>query len=64
MAVLLVVGLMNLIWMAAIAAVLLAEKNWSRGAGLTKVVGTAVRLFGLSVVIHPEVLGAVGGNGM
>ncbi len=64
MAVLLVVGIMNLIWMAVSAAVFLAEKNWSRGAGLTKVVGTAMLLFGLAVVIHPDVLGAVGGSGM
>jgi predicted metal-binding membrane protein len=56
MAVLLVVGLMNLIWMAVIAAVFLAEKNWSRGVGLTKLVGTAVSVLGIAVLIHPALL--------
>src|SRR5205823_2441919 len=34
MAVLFVVGLMNLAWMAGIAIIFLAEKNWHRGVGL------------------------------
>ncbi|MBK5305791.1 MAG: DUF2182 domain-containing protein [Frankiaceae bacterium] len=59
MAVLFVVGLMNLIWMVAIAVVFLAEKNWSYGRGLTKVVGTAVLLLGLAVLVHPALLGTV-----
>lgn len=59
MAVLFVVGLMNLAWMAAIAVVFLAEKNWQHGRGLTKVVGTAVLLFGVAVVIHPTLLDSV-----
>jgi predicted metal-binding membrane protein len=57
MAVLFVVGLMNLTWMAAIAVVFLAEKNWRRGVGLTKVVGTVVLAFGIAVLIHPSLLG-------
>jgi predicted metal-binding membrane protein len=59
MAVLFVVGLMNLVWMAAIAAVFVAEKNWRRGVGLTKVVGTVVIAFGLVVLARPTVLGSV-----
>ena len=56
MAVLFVVGLMNLAWMAAIAVIFLAEKNWRHGVGLTKVVGTAVIGFGVAVLIHPALL--------
>jgi predicted metal-binding membrane protein len=59
MAVLLVVGLMNLIWMAAIAIVFLAEKNWSRGVGLTKVVGTAVVVLGVAILVHPSLLNSL-----
>lgn len=59
MAVLFVVGLMNLVWMAAIAMVFLAEKNWRHGVGLTRVVGCMVLAFGLAVLVHPSLLGAV-----
>ena len=59
MTVLFVVGLMNLAWMAAIAVVFLAEKNWRHGVGLTRLVGTAVTLFGLAVLVHPSLLGSV-----
>ena len=59
MAVLFVVGLMNLAWMAAIAVVFLAEKNWRHGVGLTKVVGVAVVGFGIAVLVHPSLLGSV-----
>lgn len=59
MAVLFVVGLMNLVWMAAIAAIFLTEKNWRHGVGLTKVVGVAVLCFGLAVLARPSILGSV-----
>jgi predicted metal-binding membrane protein len=59
MAVLFVVGLMNLAWMAAIAVVFLAEKNWQHGVALTKFVGTAVIGFGIAVLLHPAFLGTV-----
>ena len=59
MAVLFVVGLMNLAWMAGIAAIFLAEKNWRHGIGLTKVVGVAVLAFGIGVLAHPALLGSV-----
>jgi predicted metal-binding membrane protein len=64
MAVLFVVGLMNLAWMAAIAVVFLAEKNWRYGVGLTKVVGTAVAVLGVAVLVHPALLGSLAGTGM
>lgn len=63
MAVLVVVGLMNLVWMAAVAIVFLAEKNWRRGVGLTKGVGTALVAFGLAAVIWPGILGRVSETG-
>lgn len=56
MAVLFVVGLMNLTWMAAIALVFLLEKNISRGAALTKVVGTAVVVLGIGVLVYSPLL--------
>lgn len=63
MAVLVVVGLMNLVWMAGIALVFLAEKNWRYGVGLTKVMGTLLVAFGIAVVFAPEILHAVSGGG-
>jgi len=63
MAVLFVVGLMNLAWMAVIAVVFLAEKNWKYGVALTRVVGTALVLFGIAVVVHPALLGSVTSSG-
>lgn len=63
MAVLFVVGLMNLAWMAVIAVIFLAEKNWRHGVLLTKLVGTAVVLAGIAVLAHPAYLGGVTSNG-
>jgi predicted metal-binding membrane protein len=59
MAVLLVVGLMNLIWMAGIAIVFLAEKNSGYGEQLTKIVGTVVLALGAAILIHPAILDSV-----
>ena len=66
MSVLFVVGLMNLAWMAVIAVVFLAEKNWKYGVQLTKVVGTLTLAFGIAVLIHPDLLASVttSGGGM
>ena len=60
MAVLLVVGLMNLAWMAAIAVVFLAEKNWRYGPELTKLVGGGLVLLGAAILIHPALLSTIG----
>jgi predicted metal-binding membrane protein len=61
MAVLLVVGLMNLIWMALVALVFLVEKHWRHAVGLTRVVGTALIVLGLAIVIRPSLLEAISG---
>jgi predicted metal-binding membrane protein len=59
MAVLFTVGLMNLAWMALLSVVFLAEKNWSRGPLLVKVVGSACLVLGLAVVVHPSFLSSL-----
>jgi len=56
MAVLVVVGLMNLTWMAGIALIFLVEKNWTYGAWVPRAAGTVVALLGLFVVVRPELL--------
>ena len=56
MTVLVVVGLMNLVWMAALSVVFLLEKNWKHGVGLTRVAGTVVILLGIVVFAQPTVL--------
>ena len=63
MAVLVVVGLMNLVWMAGIALVFLAEKNWKHAVGLTKVVGSALIALGIAVIVAPGILPNVSGAG-
>ncbi|MEA2643580.1 MAG: hypothetical protein QOG08_606 [Chloroflexota bacterium] len=59
MAVLVVVGLMNLVWMAAIALVFLAEKNWRHGASLTRMAGGAVAALGVAVLVMPSLLSTI-----
>ena len=61
MAVLAVMGLMNLAWMAAFAVVFFLEKNWRQGVTLSRVVGVACVVVGAAVLIRPDVLGFVGG---
>ncbi len=56
MVVLLVVGIMNLLWMAIIAAIFLVDKHWSRGEGLTRVVGAGLIVVGLAVIAFPDLL--------
>lgn len=60
MSVLVVVGLMNLLWMAGLALIFLAEKNWRYGVLLSKVAGTTVALLGLVVMVHPGLLTWIG----
>jgi predicted metal-binding membrane protein len=59
MAVLFAVGLMNLTWMAAIAVVFLAEKNWRYGVALTRIVGLATAAFGVLLLVDPDLLTSV-----
>ena len=61
MAVLLVVGLMNLPWMAAIAVVFVAEKNSRHGALFTRVVGGGVAALGVAVAAAPPLLATISG---
>jgi predicted metal-binding membrane protein len=63
MAVLVVVGLMNLVWMVAVALIFLAEKNWRHAVGLTRVVGVGLFALGLTVIVHPSFLPTVSGVG-
>ena len=61
MAVLVVVGLMNLVWMAGIALIFLAEKNWKHAVGLTKFVGVGLVALGIAVIIWPGILPNISG---
>jgi len=56
MAVLAVLGLMNLAWMAVVALVFLLEKTWRHGIVLSHVAGVACVILGLTVIIRPDVL--------
>ncbi|MGI9022668.1 MAG: DUF2182 domain-containing protein [Acidimicrobiales bacterium] len=62
MAVLLVVGLMNLVWMVALSVVFLAEKHWRRAPGLGQVVGAALIVVGLAVAVWPDTLPTISGT--
>jgi predicted metal-binding membrane protein len=61
MAVLAVVGLMNLAWMAAFAVLFFLEKNWRHGVILSRIAGAACVVLGLAVIARPDVLRLVGG---
>lgn len=56
MAVLVIVGLMNLAWMAVIAVVFMLEKNWRHGVGVSRVAGLSVLTLGIAVAVFPELL--------
>jgi predicted metal-binding membrane protein len=61
MSVLVVVGLMNLIWMAALTLVFVAEKTWRRGPLLSKLAGSLIALLGAAVILHPALLSTLAG---
>jgi predicted metal-binding membrane protein len=61
MAVLGVLGLMNLAWMAVFAVLFFLEKTWRYGVPLARVSGVACVLLGLAVIVQPDVLHMVGG---
>ena len=63
MAVLVVVGLMNLVWMAGLSLVFLAEKTSPHARALTRIVGVALIVVGLVVIISPDVLPTLSGAG-
>lgn len=63
MSVLLVVGVMNIAWMAAVSAVCLGEKTSTRRTALATVVGAVLIACGLVVVIEPLTLDVIAGTG-
>jgi predicted metal-binding membrane protein len=61
LAILAVLGLMNLAWMAIFSAVFFLEKTWRHGVMLSRIVGAACVILGLAVTIRPEALHLIGG---
>lgn len=61
MAVLVVVGLMNLVWMAGFSLVFLAEKNWRHGVELTRAVSSTLVVLGAAVLLNPDLLPTLAG---
>jgi predicted metal-binding membrane protein len=61
MAVLAVVGLMNLVWMAAFAVLFFLEKNWRHGVMLSRISGAACVLLGVGTIAQPGLLHLTGG---
>jgi len=59
MTVLLLVGLMNLVWMAGIFALIVIEKNWKHGLIVAKAAGVALIVLGVAVIAHPALLAAI-----
>ncbi len=56
MAVLAVVGLMNLLWMTAIFVLFFVERHWKRGLVVAKAAGVALMLLGIGIIAQPSVL--------
>jgi predicted metal-binding membrane protein len=61
MAVLAVLGLMNVAWMAVFAVVFFLEKSWRYGVPLSRISGAACVVLGVAVIVQPDVLHLVGG---
>ena len=59
MAVLVVVGLMNLFWMASIFVLFFVEKHWKHGIVLAKIAGGALMALGAAVIARPAVLALI-----
>jgi predicted metal-binding membrane protein len=60
MAVLAVLGLMNLVWMAVFSVVFFLEKTWRHGVMLSRIVGVACVILGMAVTIRPDTLHLLG----
>jgi predicted metal-binding membrane protein len=60
-AVLLVVGLMNLLWMVAIFLIVLVERNWKHGLAVARAAGAALIVLGIAMAAWPAVLFIVSG---
>jgi predicted metal-binding membrane protein len=61
MVILLVVGVMNLWWMAVIAFVFLVDKHWKYGEGFSRAAGIGLVLLGGAVIVAPDVLPWIAG---
>ncbi|MGH8850736.1 MAG: DUF2182 domain-containing protein [Casimicrobiaceae bacterium] len=59
MAVLLLVGLMNLLWMAGIFALIFIEKSWKHGLVVARIAGVALMALGATVIADPALLAAI-----
>jgi predicted metal-binding membrane protein len=62
MAVLAVVGLMNLAWMAVFAVLFFLEKTWRHGVVLSRISGAVCVVLGLAVIVQPDILHFVVGQ--
>ena len=58
MLVLVAVGVMNMVWMAALAVVILLEKAWRHGARLSLAVGVLLLVLAVVVPWQPALIGA------
>ncbi len=58
-AVLLAVGLMNLVWMVGIFAVFLVEKSWRHGLLVARIAGVLLIVLGAAVMVRPALLAAI-----
>ena len=56
MVVLIAVGVMNLAWMAVIAAAVFLEKTWSHGPTLSRTIGAALLIFAFFIPANPALL--------
>ncbi len=61
MAVLLVVGLMNMVWMVGLSLLFLAEKHWRKALVFGRVVGVALVILGFAVMASPGLLSTLSG---
>jgi predicted metal-binding membrane protein len=61
MAILVVLGIMNLVWMVALSTVFLLEKNWRGGIALSRIVGISLAIIGIAIILRPEILTTLSG---
>ena len=63
MAVLLVVGLMNIVWMIALSLLFLVEKHSPKALAFGRVLGVALVVLGVAVMTQPDLLHKISGAG-
>jgi predicted metal-binding membrane protein len=59
MALLVALGLMNIVAMLAVAGVVVVEKSWSRGVGFAKLVGVVSFALAVAVIVRPSIAGGL-----